>query len=79
MQDHRYLVKDIDYFAGFAHAIHTYLGGVALARHHGMGLLHQPFLSSHGLGFAFEDFLSGDPRGLVAPQVAPTLDRKSVV
>ena len=28
---HRWLVKDLDHFAGFAHAIHTYLGGVALA------------------------------------------------
>ena len=69
----RYLVKDIDHFAGFAHAIHTYLGGVALADFHNMSLLHTPFQSSHGLGFAFEDFLAGDSRQLVAPQAAPVL------
>lgn len=69
----RYLVKDIDHFAGFAHAIHTYLGGVALADHYGMRLLHMPFQSAHGLGFAFDDFLAGDERDLVAPLVAPVL------
>ena len=69
----RYLVKDVDFFAGFAHAIHTYLGGVALASYHGMSLLHLPFQSAHGLGYAFDDFLAGDARILVAPQVAPVL------
>ena len=63
----RYLVKDVDHFAGFAHAIHTYLGGVALAHSNRMQLLHVPFTSAHGLGFAFEDFLAGDERGLVMP------------
>ena len=71
VKDNRYLVKDIDHFAGFAHAIHTYLGGVALASAHNMSLLHLPFQSSHGMGFAFDDFLAGDARGLVAPQAAP--------
>ena len=71
--DMRYLVKDVDHFAGFAHAIHTYLGGVALAHSNRMQLLHVPFTSAHGLGFAFEDFLAGDERGLVMPQAAPTL------
>ena len=73
MERHRYLVKDIDHFAGFAHAIHTYLGGVALASYHNMSLLHLPFQSSHGLGCAFDDFLAGDTRGLVEPQAAPVL------
>ena len=69
----RYLVKDVDFFAGFAHAIHTYLGGVALAHANGMHLLHMPFRSAHGMEYAFDDFLAGDERGLVEPQVAPRL------
>ena len=69
----RYLVKDVDFFAGFAHAIHTYLGGVALAHANHMRLLHVPFQSAHGLGYAFDDFLAGDERGLVAPLAAPAL------
>jgi hypothetical protein len=69
----RYVIKDVDHFAGFAHAIHTYLGGVALAHAHGMRLLHLPFTSAHGLGYAFDDFLAGDERGLVEPQAAPSL------
>ena len=74
----RYLVKDIDFFAGFAHAIHTYLGGVALAHAHGMQLLHMPFTSAHGLGFAFEDFLAGDERVRRARRVrdVDALDRE---
>ena len=35
-----YLLKDVDSFAGFAHAIHTYLAGVALADVHGRQLLY---------------------------------------
>ena len=69
----RWLLKDVDYFAGFAHAMHTYLSGVALASRHSMQLLHQPFQSAHGLNFAFDDFLTADPRGLVPPLVAPGL------
>ena len=70
----RYLMKDVDYFAGFAHALHTYLSGVALASRHGMQLLHVPFQAAHGLGYAFDDFLAADPRGLVAPLAAPLLE-----
>lgn len=69
----RWLLKDVDYFAGFAHAMHTYLSGVALASRHSMSLLHQPFQSAHGMNFAFDDFLSADPRGLVPPLTAPVL------
>ena len=69
----RWLLKDVDTFAGFAHAIHTYLGGVSLADAHGLSLLHQPFQSAHGMGFNFDDFLMGDERGLVAPLAAPML------
>ena len=69
----RWLLKDIDYFAGFAHAVHTYLGGVALAGAHGLSLLHQPFMSAHGMGYHFDDFLMGDERGLVEPLAAPEL------
>ena len=69
----RWLLKDVDTFAGFAHAIHTYLGGVALADANGMSLLHSPFQSAHGMGFHFDDFLMGDDRVLSSPLVAPTL------
>ena len=69
----RWLVKDVDFFAGFAHAIHTYLSGVALAHYHNMSLLHMPFQSAHGMGFHFDDFMMGDDRGLVAPLAAPEL------
>ncbi|KAL1525687.1 hypothetical protein AB1Y20_020536 [Prymnesium parvum] len=69
----RWLLKDVDYFAGLAHAIHTYLSGVALASRHGMSLLHQPFQSAHGMSFTFDDFLAADPRGLIPPLVAPLL------
>ena len=69
----RWLLKDVDYFAGFAHAVHTYLGGVALAGAHGLSLLHQPFMSAHGMGYHFDDFLMGDERGLVEPLAAPEL------
>ena len=44
-----YLMKDVDSFAGFAHAIHTYLAGVALADLHGRRLLYVPFRAAHGL------------------------------
>ena len=70
---HRFLVKEVDHFAGFAHAINTYLSGVALADRHGYRLIHMPFRAAHGLGFAFDDFLSLDPRGLVHPLTAPVL------
>jgi predicted secreted protein len=69
----RWLLKDVDSFAGIAHALHTYLGGVALASRYSMELVHRPFESAHGMSFAFDDFLSSDPRGLVAPLVAPIL------
>ena len=70
---HRFLLKDVDTFAGFAHAMHTYLSGVALADRHALSLLHQPFRCAHGFEYAFEDLLAADPRGLVAPLVAPRL------
>lgn len=73
MLGRRYLLKDVDTFAGFAHAIHTYLGGVALAIFHNMSLLHRPFQSAHGMGFHFDDFLMGDDRVLAAPLSAPVL------
>ena len=69
----RFLLKDVDTFAGFAHAMHTYLSGVALADRHALSLLHQPFRCAHGFEYAFEDLLAADPRGLVAPLVAPRL------
>ncbi len=68
-----YMIKDIDSFAGFAHAIHTYLSGVALADLHERSLLYTPFRAAHGLEYGFDDFLSSDPRGLVPPLVAPRL------
>ena len=68
-----YLMKDVDSFAGFAHAIHTYLAGVALADLHGRRLLYVPFRAAHGLEFAFDDFLTSDPRGMPPPLAAPRL------
>ena len=68
-----YLIKDIDSFAGFAHAINTYLAGVALADVHGRQLLYMPFRAAHGLEYAFDDFLTSDPRGLAPPLAAPRL------
>jgi hypothetical protein len=68
-----YLVKDIDSFAGFAHAINTYLAGVALADVHGRQLLYMPFRAAHGLEYAFDDFLTSDPRGMAPPLAAPRL------
>ena len=70
----RWLVKDLDHFAGFAHAIHTYLGGVALAHYYNMSLLHMPFVSAHGMGTHFDDFFMGDDRRLALPLAAPRLD-----
>ena len=68
-----YLLKDVDSFAGFAHAIHTYLAGVALADVHGRQLLYMPFRAAHGLEYAFDDFLTSDPRGMPPPLAAPRL------
>lgn len=73
----RWMLKDVDFFAGFAHAIHTYLGGIALAHAHGMGLLHRPFQSAHGMGFHFDDFLMNDERVLASPLAAPMLEADS--
>lgn len=69
----RWLLKNTDTFAGFAHAMGSYLAGVALASRHGVGLIHRPQSMAHGLGFAFVDFFDGEPRGLVPPVYAPTL------
>lgn len=69
----RWLLKNTDTFAGFAHCINSYLAGVSLAAKHNLGLIHRPQTMAHGLGFAFVDFLDSDPRGLVPPVYAPTL------
>ena len=63
-QPTRWLMKNTDTFAGFAHAINSYLAGVALAAKHGVGLIHRPQVMAHGLGFTFVDFLDGDARGI---------------
>ena len=68
-----YLLKDVDAFAGFAHAINTYLAGVALADRHDRQLIYQPFRTAHGMDYAIDDFLWSDPRGLVPPLAAPRL------
>ena len=60
-------MKNTDTFAGFAHAMNSYLAGVALASRHGVGLIHRPQFMAHGLGFAFVDFFDSDPRGIVPP------------
>jgi hypothetical protein len=72
-QPSRWLLKNTDSFAGFAHAMNSYLSGVALAARHGVGLLHRPQQMAHGLGFAFVDFFDSDPRGVIPPVYAPTL------
>jgi len=70
---HGYLLKDVDAFAGFAHAINTYLAGIALADRHDRQLIYQPFRTAHGMDYAIDDFLWSDPRGLVPPLAAPRL------
>ena len=70
----RYLRKDVDHFAGFAHAINTFLAGVSLASTHNLQLISMPFRAAHGLDYAFDDLLAYDPRGLVPPLVAPRLE-----
>ena len=69
----RWLMKNTDTFAGFAHAINSYLAGVALADRHGLALIHRPQIMAHGLGFAFVDFFDSDPRGIVPPVYTATL------
>ena len=69
----RYLLKSVDYFAGFAHAITTYIAGVALADLHDLKLLYHPFKVAHGSGHVWDDFFAADPRGLVPPLAAPLL------
>lgn len=69
----RWLLKNTDTFAGFAHAINSYLAGVALASRHGVGLIHRPQAMAHGLGLTFSDFFENDPRGVVPPVYAPAL------
>ena len=69
----RWLLKNTDTFAGFAHAVNSYLAGVALASQYGVGLIHRPQQMAHGLGFAFVDFFECDGRGVVPPVYAPTL------
>ena len=66
-------MKNTDTFAGFGHCINSYLAGVALAERHGVGLIHRPQGMAHGLGFIFTDFLDADPRGIIPPVYAPTL------
>ena len=68
-----YLLKDVDHFAGFAHAISTYIAGVALADLHDLNLLYYPFKVAHGSGHVWDDFFAADPRGLVPPLAAPVL------
>ena len=66
-------MKNTDTFAGFAHAMNSYLAGVALADLHGIALMHRPQQMAHGLGFAFIDFFDSDPRGIVPPVYTATL------
>lgn len=68
-----YLLKNVDEFAGFAHAVNTFVAGIALAHMHSVSLVYQPLRASHGMGNTWEDFFSADPRGLVPPIVAPML------
>ena len=53
-----------------AHAVHTYLSGVALADRHGSRCCTSARGARVGV---VEDLLAADPRGLVAPLVAPRL------
>ena len=69
----RWLMKNTDTFAGFAHAMNSYLAGVALAARHGIALMHRPQVMAHGLGFAFVDFFDSDPRGVI-----PLYQRRSL-
>ena len=74
----RYLLKDVDSFAGFAHAINTYVAGVALADLHRLRLIYQPLRVAHGMGHAWDDFFASDPRGFVRPLIAPSLTFSNV-
>ena len=78
MPNGRYLLKDVDSFAGFAHAINTFVAGVALADLHRLRLIYQPLRVAHGMGHAWDDFFAGDPRGLVRPLIAPALTFSNV-
>lgn len=71
----RWLLKNTDSFAGFAHAINTFISGVSLAHRFGFGLLHRPQPMAHSLGYTFDSFFALDRRGVaVAPVFAPTLE-----
>ncbi|KAL3918081.1 MAG: hypothetical protein SGPRY_006149, partial [Prymnesium sp.] len=68
-----WLLKNTDTFAGFAHAVGTYLAGISIAHSKQCGLLYRPQPMAHSLGYTFDDFFSLDPRGHVPPLFSPTL------
>jgi hypothetical protein len=69
----RYLLKNVDAFAGFGHCVGTYVAGVSIAHRHNLQLIHRPLQAAHGLGYVFDDLFM--LTGRIAPPVAaPTLE-----
>ena len=69
----RYLLKNVDAFAGFGHCVGTYIAGVSIAHRHNLQLIHRPLQAAHGLGYVFDDLFM--LTGRIAPPVAaPTLE-----
>ena len=63
----RYLLKNVDSFAGFGHCVGTFIAGITIAHRHGLQLIHRPLAAAHGLGYSFGDYFMSD--GLVVPPV----------
>ena len=69
----RYLLKNVDAFAGFGHCVGTYIAGVSIAHRHNLQLIHRPLQAAHGLGYVFDDLFMLTGR-VEPPVAAPTLE-----
>ena len=72
----RYLLKNVDAFAGFGHCVGTYVAGVSIAHRHNLQLIHRPLQAAHGLGYVFDDLFMLTGR-VEPPVAAPTLEVSS--
>ena len=68
----RYLLKNVDAFAGFGHCVGTYIAGVTIAHTHNLQLIHRPLAAAHGLGYVFDDLFMATGK-IDPPVTAPTL------